>query len=156
MTPLRLQEQLCDEIKKIITDFTFFDLEGNQRKVNVFPQTLPLKEPDEEEEQFYPYCIVALDEGRLSDSFDKNEIRVIFQFGILDDLKMQEHVDLMVIMERVMQRFMENRQLENFWRKGDINWALTGEEYYPFSYGLVEMIFQYSVKIEENKWKELC
>ncbi len=156
MTPLILQKQLCDEIKKVVSDFTFSDLEGNQRKVNVFPQTLPLKESDGEEEQFYPYCIVMLDEGRVSDSFDKNETRVILQFGILDDLKMQEHMDLMVIMERVMQRFMENRQLENFWRKGDINWALTGEEYYPFSYGILEMIFQHPTRITASQEEGFC
>lgn len=143
MTPLELQDELVEEISRILAGCTYKTSKGNSIPINVFPQALPICEADEEEDPF-PYIIVRLrsgeDEGG-GDSF--NTVSVIVIVGMWDnDLSAQGHRDVMNVIQKIYQRFQANPDLN---RKavyaGDFQWALDEDPEYPYSFGACYMKF---------------
>lgn len=64
MTGFQLQQDLGDEIEKILKDMLFYDIQGNLVHMKAYPQTLPKRRqevgkgklmPDEEMDGMDPY-----------------------------------------------------------------------------------------------------
>lgn len=143
MTPLELQDELVEEIRRILEGYTYKTPRGNSVPVNVFAQKLPVCETDEEDDPV-PYIIVRLQNGEDAGGGESfNTISVVVIVGIWDDdLSAQGHRDVMNVIQKIYQRFHENPDIN---RKaayaGDFQWALDDDSEYPYSFGACHMRF---------------
>ncbi len=145
MTPLELQDELVEEISRILRGCTYKNPKGNYVPVRVFTQRLPMCETDEEEEPI-PYIIVRLRSGEDDGGGDSfNTVSVIVIVGVWDNgLNAQGHRDVMNVIQKIYQRFQVNPDLN---RKaayaGGFQWALDEdpESEYPYSFGACYMKF---------------
>ena len=152
MTPLELQDELVEEMSRILDGYTYKTPEGERIPVNVFPQNIPMNKTDDEEDPV-PYIIVRLSRGEddgTRDSF--NTVSVVVIIGIWDDsLDVQGHRDVMNIIQKIYQRFHENPDLN---RKaayaGDFKWAIHDDAYYPYSFGACHMKFHIAAVRRED------
>ena len=152
MTPLELQDELVDEVGRILDGYAYKSPGGNRTPINVFPQNLPMNETDDEADPI-PYAIVRLsggEDGGSRDSF--NIVSVIIIIGIWDDaLDSQGHRDVMNIIQKIYQRFHEDPGLH---RKaayaGGFKWALQDDAYYPYSFGACHMKFHIAAVRRED------
>lgn len=143
MTPLELQDELVGEMRRILDDYTYRTPSGERIPMNVFAQSIPMNETDDEDDPI-PYVIVRLNSGEddgTRDSF--NTVSMVVIVGIWDDsLEAQGHRDVMNIIQKIYQRFHENPDLN---RKavyaGGFRWAMQDDAYYPYSFGACHMKF---------------
>lgn len=143
MTPLELQDELVDEMSRILDGYMYRNPEGEYIPINVFAQNIPMNEADSEDDPV-PYIIVRLSSGEDDGSRDSfNTVSVVVIIGIWDDsLNSQGHRDVMNIIQKIYQRFHENPDLN---RKatyaGGFKWAMQDDTYYPYSFGACHMKF---------------
>ncbi|MCM1189805.1 MAG: hypothetical protein NC541_10985 [bacterium] len=154
MTPLELQDELVDEIRRILDGYTYKTPEGKHTSIHVFAQNIPMNETDDEEDPV-PYIIVRLNSGEddgTRDSF--NTVSIVVIVGIWDDtMDAQGHRDVMNIIQKIYQRFHENPDLA---RKaayaGDFKWAMQDDGYYPYSFGACHMKFSIAAIRREDEF----
>lgn len=155
MTPLDLQDELVEEMSRILDGYTYKTPGGERIPINVFSQNIPLNETDDEEDPV-PYMIVRLNSGEddgTRDSF--NTVSVVVIVGLWDDaLDLQGHRDLMNIIQKVYQRFQATPYLRN--KKaayaGEFKWALQDDSYYPYNFGACHMKFNIAAVRREDEF----
>lgn len=143
MTPLELQDELVEEMGRILDGYTYKSPDGSRVPINVFAQNLPINESDDEDDPV-PYIIVRLDSGEDDGDRDSfNTVSIVAIIGIWDDaLDCKGHRDVMNIIQKIYNRFHENPDLN---RKaayaGDFKWAIQDEGCHPYSFGACHMRF---------------
>lgn len=144
MTILKLQHDLCEEIKKIFDGMTFGTLSGERKAINIFEQELPEVETDDEDEEnvTIPYCIVKVESGNFKQQNESN-CNVVFVFGFYDDSKNHAgYKDVLIAFEKVRQRFQKMPCIDAFECDTDsIQFVTTDEDYYPYHFGAIQMSF---------------
>lgn len=145
MTALDLQEELAQEISKILKDIVTVNAAGESVSgVHVYKQNLPIILSDEEDDsKFLPYAIVRLSEGKTEDDNTPWVDTVDIHFGVHDPRESnQGHQHIMVMCQRVIDRFAAEPLLAKKYRaEQDIEWALLDEDTYPYYLGGVRMKF---------------
>lgn len=143
MTPLMLQDELVEEMKRLLSDYLYKTPSGERIPINVYPQNIPVNETDDDEDPI-PYIIVRLNSGDdpgTRDSF--NTVKLVLIVGIWDDsLDNQGHRDVLNIFQKVYERFHTNPNLNNkAVYAGEFNWALQDDAYYPYTFGACSLSF---------------
>lgn len=143
MTPLMLQDELVEEMKRLFADYLYKAPTGDCVSINVYPQNIPVNETDDDEDPI-PYLLVRLNSGKddgTRDSF--NVVRVLFIAGVWDDSnESQGHRDLMNIFQKIYERFQTNPNLNGKAAyTGEFEWALQDDNYYPYSFGACTLSF---------------
>ncbi len=154
MTPLMLQDELVEEIKRLLNDYLYKSPAGERVPMQVFPQTIPVNETDDEEDPI-PYVIVRLNSGDDAGNRDSNNVvKLVIIIGIWDDaLEAQGHRDVMNIIQKIYQRFHENPNLNNkAVYSGDFSWALQEDGYYPYSFGACTLNFHIAAIRREDEF----
>ena len=152
MTPLELQDELVDEMGRILDGYTYKSPDGRRVPINVFAQNLPINESDDEDDPV-PYIIVRLDSGEDDGDRDSfNTVSVVAIIGIWDDaLDCQGHRDVINIIQKIYNRFHENPDLN---RKaayaGGFKWAIQDDAYYPYKFGACHMKFHIAAVRRED------
>lgn len=145
MTALDLQEELAQEVSKILKDIVTVNAAGESVSgVHVYKQNLPIILSDEEDDsKFLPYAIVRLSEGKTEDDDTPWIDTVDIHFGVHDSRESnQGHQHIMVMCQRVIDRFAAEPLLAKKYRAGqDMEWALLDEDTYPYYFGGVRMKF---------------
>lgn len=104
MTARDLQVRLQQDLTELFKDRRYKTPDGKMEPVHVFRQNLPKRKSEEDEDPF-PYIIVALDSGGVKDQMTAHKIAVVFRIGIYDDdLTNQGHASVLAIMETMQQR----------------------------------------------------
>ena len=137
MTPIMLQDELVEEMKRLLAGNLYKTPAGEHTEMKVFPQNIPVNETDDDEDPI-PYIIVRLNSGEddgTRDSF--NTVKLVIIVGIWDDsLDSQGHRDVLNIIQKVYERFHKTPNLNNIAvYDGDFNWALQEDGYYPYFFG---------------------
>ena len=142
MIPLRLQDDLIAELKEILKDELFnnesYAPEDENSKeyipLNIFAQNLPLESSREEENSLFPYMVVKLDNGVISDYASAHEVKIVIVLGIFDEEKdAQGHRDVLHIINMIYERFAKKPMLNNqYMAKLSFNWALQDEDTHPY------------------------
>ena len=143
MTPLDLQDELVEELKRLFKDYLYKAPSGDRVPINVFPQNIPINETDDEDDPV-PYIIVRLNKGSDDGSRDSfNTVKLIVIIGIWDgSLDAQGHRDVSNIIQKIYERFQKNPNLNNIAAySGNFNWTLQDDNYYPYSFGACSMDF---------------
>ena len=143
MTPLDLQDELMEEMKRLFSDHLYKAPTGERVPINVYPQNIPVNETDDDEDPI-PYIIVRLNNGDDNGNRDSNNtVKLVIIIGIWDDaLDNQGHRDVLNIIQKVYKRFHTNPNLNNkAVYAGEFNWALQEDTYYPYSFGACSLSF---------------
>lgn len=143
MTPEMLQDALCEEIKRILSGRTYLTPAGKHVPMNVFPQSIPLIETDEEEDPF-PYAIVRMSDGADDNVYDsKYIVEMVVIVGIYsEDKQAQGHRELLNVFNLVYERFKKNPSLDNqFVYDGGYRWTIQEDDYFPYYFGAFKMNF---------------
>ena len=143
MTPLMLQDDLVEEIRRIFEGCRYREPSGNCVPVNVFAQNIPVNQTDEEDEPF-PYIIVRLGSGSDSgkgDSFNTVDISMVI--GTWDDsADAQGHRDVMNMIQKIYERFHEAPCLNGrAVYTGEFEWVMREDLYHPYFFGACGMSF---------------
>ena len=154
MVPEMLQDDLIEEMKKLFAEDHFKAPSGERIPINVFPQSLPMYESDEDDDPA-PYIIVRLVDGEDSGTSDSNHlVKVILVIGIFDDdLINQGHRDVLHIINTVYKRFMTDPNLNNkYVYDGPFLWEVQDDAYHPYFFGAVTMSFSIPAIRREDKF----
>ena len=167
MSILTLQRELCKEIREITSDLQMKQPGSTELTApRVFGQDLPIPRkkdedigygdtdiPDEEDQYgigfLFPWILVKLDLGNVSASNERQRISVILVIGVFDDdLEANGHERIVIIVERIMERFAKDPLLggqivavpvddDHMFR-----WSLQDENTHPQYFGALEMAFE--------------
>lgn len=145
MTALELQKDLATEVENILKDVITKDVDGNQRSgVTAYRQFLPkVTEDDEDETKFFPYAIIRLSEGTTPDDFTAWQVPTDILLGVYDDdPKMDGGDHIMVMIQRIIDRFSQEALLARKYRcESKMDWAVQDEDTYPYYFGGVRLVF---------------
>ena len=145
MTARDLQVRLQQDLTELFKDGRYKTPDGKMEPVHVFRQNLPQRKSEEDEDPF-PYIIVALDSGGVKDQMTAHKIAVVFRIGIYDDdLTNQGHASVLAIMETMQQHYEESNTLGPFAFNDDgdgFAWALQDEQSWPYFFGAVGMTWE--------------
>ena len=155
MTPIMLQDELVEEIKRLLHD-NLYKKPGTKEivPINVFPQSIPVNETDEEDDPI-PYVIVRLNSGKDEGIRDSNHtVKLVVIIGIWDDsLNSQGHRDVSNIIFKIYNRFQTNPNLNGVAvHTGEFNWALQEDGYYPYFFGACSLDFNIAAIRREDKF----
>ena len=154
MTPVMLQDELVEEMKRLLADNLYKTPAGELTEINVFAQSIPVNETDDDEDPI-PYIIVRLNSGKddgTRDSF--NTVELVIIIGIWDDsLDSQGHRDVLNIIQKVYERFHKTPNLNNkAVYAGDFNWSLQEDGYYPYFFGACSLKFNIAAIRREDEF----
>jgi hypothetical protein len=138
-TPSLLQDALVDEIKELFDGYELQNVKGARVPLNVYPQFLPAKQ-SEDDEQHFPYVIVRIADGNTPSEEDPALCKVTLIIGVYDtDDKYQGYRDVLNILRRLETHFFQKRIIDNrFAIQHPFNWAVHDEDTYPFYFGAAE------------------
>ena len=137
MTPLMLQDELVEEMKRLFSDYLYKAPTGERVPINVYPQNIPVNETDDDDDPV-PYLIIRLNSGKDNGTRDSfNTVKVLFIGGVWDESsESQGHRDLLNIFQKIYERFQTNPNLNGkAVYVGEFEWALQEDNYYPYSFG---------------------
>lgn len=154
MTPIMLQDELVEEMKRLLAGNLYKTPAGELKAINVYAQSIPVNETDDDEDPI-PYIIVRLNSGEddgTRDSF--NSVKLVIIIGIWDDsLDSQGHRDVLNIIQKVYERFHKTPNLNNTAvYDGDFNWALQEDGYYPYFFGACSLKFRIAAIRREDEF----
>lgn len=143
MTPLDLQDALCDEIKELLKDYLYATSDGTRVPINVFSQNIPVPELDDDKDPI-PYLIVRLQSGDDDGKKDStNVVNCVIVGGVMDDKpENQGYRDLLNIFQKIYQRFQQVPNLRNVAVfNGEFHWATQEDSYFPYFFGACTLSF---------------
>lgn len=143
MTPLMLQDALVEEIKNLFAEDRFKAPGDRMVPINVFSQSLPIQESDEDEDPV-PYIIVRLSKGIDEGTAESNNtVKLVVIVGLYDmDPNAQGHRDLLHVIGTLYERFQKKPCLAGkYVFTGAFEWAIQEDGYFPYYFGVAEMLF---------------
>lgn len=143
MTPLDLQDELVEELKRLLSGYLYKTPAGERVPMHVYAQNIPVNETDDDEDHV-PYIIVRLISGKDDGTMDSfNTVKLVVIIATWDDaLDSQGHRDVMNIIQKVYQRFQTNPNLNGKAAySGAFNWAMQEDDYYPYYFGACSLDF---------------
>lgn len=165
MTAYKLQTDLKEELQNIFSGDAFKtpyqDETGADQysKLNIYPQSLPLRNNNdqEEDEDPYPYIIVRIDSGNMIES-KANKVKIRMLIGIYDEDKdTNGHLDVMNIIQKIYERFAKNPLLADKYimlndSENPFEWVLQDDDTYPYYFGAIEATWATSAIRRESKY----
>jgi hypothetical protein len=143
LTIISLQDELKKELYSILKGLYFEDNNGKQVEINIFNQNLP-PEVDDKIQSPFPYIVIRILSGVSPvDEHSEESIRVLILIGLRNsDKKYITHRDVLGIIQRIKQNLQVKGYLEHFVLSSDIEWSLSEEDEWPYSFGGMDMKFK--------------
>ena len=172
-TPLDLQKALAEEIEKITKDMPFkrYGADGDGYRIKAYLQDLPIPGKREASGEFedenadetgvfsFPWAIVKLDTGLTAGPSERHRVNVIVVVGVYDDAPDRSgYRGVMIALERIMERFSKRPLLAGKFTAVQLDgntmfrWSLQDEDTHPYYYGALEMAFEMTGIIREDKY----
>lgn len=144
-------------------------------RINVYAQALPVPKPAEMQQEEtdpeiieeglslsdiensedpYPYIIVRVEGGNITEINGDQTVRVNLIFGAYDDsYENQGHRDVLHMIQKIYERFAKNAILASRYEcVMPMEWALQDEESYPYFFGGMAMNFNTLFIGREDKY----
>lgn len=175
MTPARLVQAVTAEVKEAVKDYRMKAEEQEDKVVSVYAQHIP--DEDFKDDSFYPLVIVSWQGSEDTDDGSKATIGLTFGVYGLDGSELQEEwaeaeegrpgadgrgegawQDLLSIMERVRQRLLIFRLLDNNFRLIlPTKFETIEAQPTPFWFGYGTLYYEIGQPNEqmESDWKEM-
>lgn len=169
MTPLMLQDELVEEIKRLLSEHLYkkpptiedmedaeegTEVEAKRVPMNVFSQNLPINETDNDADPI-PYIIVRLNSGEDESTRESNNVvKLVVIIATWDDaLENQGYRDVLNIIQKIYHRFETNPNLNGVGVfSGKFKWAIQDDNYYPYNFGACELNFHISAVRREDPY----
>ncbi len=164
MTPLLLQNQLCDELETIFDGYKYYSPSGERVPLHIFKQNLPQntvtvdefgEEQDGQDEDPMPFVIVRMQAGKYPSQdqasyYSRQQIgdayyavRIVFIVGTCDASPNNwGYVDSQNIIDKIIERFKRNPVIGAFQFTGAYDWNYQDDTYAPYNYEALEMQFK--------------
>ena len=149
-----LQDALAEELERIFEGFLLRDPQGELSKIHIFCQGLPIPGVTEQidipveqlenglaqeitREDPYPYIIVRIDEGEITDEASAQTVNTLLLAGVYDDrYDRQGAKDILNIIAKIYERFAKMPVLGGKYTvQYPIQWTLQDEDTYPYYFG---------------------
>ena len=153
MTEIDLLDVLAEESKEALKGFRLRSAKENLIPINIYTQSLPVKEGKGDENQ-YPYVLVCFDEEEIESRDNNLSVSVYFVIGILDQEKdKQGFRDVLQIANELYQHFFRKGIIANVFRP-DYPFKIVLQKYdtYPYFFGGIESKWELPVIGEEEKF----
>lgn len=166
-----LQTELAKELEEVFKDFRLKNPKGEMSKINIFEQGLPIPEqkrpedynPEDLEEgkietetaeDPYPYIIVRIENGNITEIGREQDVLLNLIIGTIDrELNNQGHKDVLNVIQKIIYRFTVNPILAHEYEcVMPISWALQDEESYPYYIGGLALHFATTPIRREDKY----
>lgn len=137
MTAFTLQEDLAHELRELLSEFRIKEKE-EYKPIRVLVQDIPFTRDKQEADNLFPYIIVRLEEGSISN--DKNICQVVLIFGVHnEDKNRQGYKDLLNLMQKVMYHYATEKIIVERYCIGDtMEWLIQdGDNIFPHFIGAV-------------------
>ena len=144
MTFKDLQDDLIAEVEELLKDIVTTNANDEQVSgLKGYAHALPIVQSDDEDpEMFFPYFIVRFDNGETKDDDDCWHIAVDIVIGIHDMAYHGGHEHILIAIQRIVDRFAWDPQLDKKYRADqDIKWADGEDDTYPYYFGAVAITF---------------
>lgn len=162
MIPVQLQDDLIAELKVLLREELFkkenYDQEEEDSTkyipLNIYAQNLLIESSREGDNSLFPYMVVKLDRGTISNYASAHEVNVVIVLGIFDDSRdAQGHRDVLHIINMIYERFAKNPMLNHkYMAKLPFNWALQDEDTEDYYFGGIEMTFEIPALKKEDEF----
>lgn len=144
-----LQRALVKDLEEVLADVVTVDAQGRKVSgIKGYAQVLPnLVGGDGGEDEYFPYFIVRVQNGKVEDDDSPWTVKVMVIIGIHDPGEdAQGHFSLMVAIDRITTRFSQEATLGKrghmaFRCLPTMQWALQDEDTYPYYFGAVSLEF---------------
>lgn len=166
-----LQDELAEELKKILSGFRLKNSQGERTAINIFEQLLPMPEPAAQEEMPpellenglaeeitspdpYPYIIVRVGDGEIENPDSAQTVNINLLMGIYEpDYDKQGHKDILNIIAKIYERFAKTPIFNGKYTiQYPITWVLQEEESYPYYFGGMGLSFETASIVREDKY----
>ena len=128
MTPLLLQDAICDFLKGVVGSYLLETNKQSQKAPQVVPSYLPLKGTAEVED--FPFVVVRL--SSEEDTQERAKVMVKIIVGVYAEDIVQGSGDLMNLLERIRQALFKTRVIAKKFRiEYPFNWEVPDEQPYP-------------------------
>ncbi|RDY28653.1 hypothetical protein [Lachnotalea glycerini] len=136
MTPLKLRRDLSKELMAILEHSNFKNQSGEEGKIKVFEQNLPIQLNDKDTEP-YPYLLVRITDGEIPENEKEYTIAINIMIGIYNNNVDAQGEDIVLnIIQDVLERFRKNPILDRkFIMQEKVKWALQDEQTHPYYFG---------------------
>ena len=137
MTPAMLVSAVVHEVQTAAAGYKMRAEGQADKTITVYPQHIP--DDDFEDDSYYPLVIVSFQ--KAEDTVDGSEATIGLTFGVYGEDK-EAWRDLLSIMERVRQRFLIFRKLENRFRlKLPTKFETIENQPYPYWFGYATLTY---------------
>ena len=154
LTVYYLQKQLCEELRRILSDLPLKRPDGSLTQMRVFEQELPIPEdPDDADAEVknMPFLIARVIKGTIAGWEEPQIVEVIFTFCVYDNAPdRQGHKDCLAVIHRILARFRKDPRIGNYIATEKVTWALNDEDSHPFYAGAVQMQFESARFVKED------
>jgi hypothetical protein len=139
VTPYLLQDALVAEIKALFADTEFKNTKNEPTELNVYPQFLPAKQSEDDNEHF-PYAIVRVLNGGTADEQEAATCKILIFFGLYDDdQNYQGYKGVLNMLRRLETHLFRKRIIDSRYRiEHPFDWSIYDEDVYPFYFGGAE------------------
>lgn len=166
-----LQDELAEELGKILRNFRLKTPGGEKGKVRIFKQDLPVPAPmpgedipaellenglagDMAEDVPCPYIIVRVQDGEIRDAYSAQTVNVHLLFGVYeDDIGKQGHKDILSMIAKIYERFAKAPVLgSGYTIQYPVLWGMQEEESYPYYFGGMYLSWEAAAVVREDKY----
>lgn len=148
MTQENLLDALVGDLNELFRHRKYTNSLGVDRVVRAFPQALPIREGDDEdndpEAPAEPYIVVRLQEGELPEAGEQQTIDAVLAVCVFDpDTKRQGYRDVLHIINEIMLHYGTNGVVgRRYVLQYPIKWATQEEDTHPYYFGAVGLRFE--------------
>lgn len=143
MTIREFQDDFKKELEALFENFKITGTNGQPANLKVYKNDVPLLSANSEE-QTAPYLIIRLDSGKHHEEnrIGTQEVKILILVCVFnDDENYVGSDDVLIIIQRIIERFAVNPKMEKYYRIGEIDWTVGDTETYPYFFGGVELSF---------------
>lgn len=139
MTPAMLVSAVVREIETATANYRMKAEGQEDKKISVYPQSIPNDEF--RSDTYYPLVIVSLQSVEDNEEKEESTATIGLTFGVFGEDK-EAWRDLLSIMERVRQRLLIFRKLDNRFRiKLPTKFETIEVQPYPYWYGYATLVY---------------
>lgn len=144
MTFKNLQDDLITEVESILSEIQTENTDGETVVgVKGYARQLPVMQSDEDDSSnLFPFFIVRIEGGETKEDDDPWHVETAVIFGVHDAKPERGHEHLMVMCQRVTDRFVSEPLLNKIYRADqEIYFDIAEDDTYPFYYASVTITF---------------
>lgn len=138
MIPVFLQDALVEELKELFKGYKLTNSKKDLSDIHVFPQNLPFRKKEEDSVPF-PYILVCLEEGEISD-YENYNVKLHLIIGIHDsNPNAQGDRDVINMITRIYQHLFGKKIIADKYEiMHPFVWVLQDEDTHPKYIGGIE------------------